>query len=77
MEVKRRTFMGNEGSYITVVGLTSKDDKKFTVELFSDTAEDAYVKEMAVGKIFGEREDIKAIELIGTYKRVTLKVIGE
>ena len=63
--------------YVTLVELISTDDKKFTVELFSPSAEQAFFKEHALDRLFGERDDIKSTRLIGTFKRVNLRVIGE
>ena len=76
IEVKRLEKTTNN-AYVTLVMLTSTDDKKFTVELYSPSAEEAFIKELALGKLFGEREDVKEIQLVGTYKRVDLKVVGE
>lgn len=64
--------------YVTLVDATTvTDNKKFTVELYSTNAEEAYFKEKTFKKLFDTRTDIKNPELVGTFKRVTLKVIGE
>lgn len=67
-----------ELQYVTLVNAyTVADDKKFTVELYSTNAEEAYFKEKTFKKLFETRTDVKDPELVGTFKRVTLKVIGE
>ena len=64
--------------YVTLVDATTvTDNQKFTVELYSNSAEEAYFKEKTFTKLFDTRTDIKNPELVGTFKRVTLKVIGE
>lgn len=64
-------------AYVTLLRLTDKDNKSFTVELYSKDAEEAYLKEKAKDKLFAEKEEVKSVDLIGTFKRVELKVIGE
>ena len=67
-----------EFQYVTLVNAyTVADNKKFTVELYSKNAEEAYFKEKTFEKLFETRTDIQNPELVGTFKRVTLKVIGE
>lgn len=63
--------------FVTLVKLTDKNSKSFTMELFSRTAEEAYLKEKTVNSLVKVKEDIEKAELIGTYKRVELKVIGD
>lgn len=63
--------------FVTLVKLTDKNSKSFTMELFSRTAEEAYLKEKTVNSLVKVKEDIEKAELIGTYRRVELKVIGD
>lgn len=57
--------------YVTLVSITSNQDKVVTMELWSDTVEEAFAKEQTYKKI-EEQENIKSVQLIGTYKNVTL-----
>lgn len=63
--------------YVTLFSVTDVDGKTFTVELFSSNAEEAFFKEMAKDKLFAANNKIKNVSLVGTFKSVTLKVIGE
>ena len=71
--------MQKDGSetYVTIFRVTDVDNKSVTVELFSKHAEDAYLKEMAKDKLFESNDKIQNVELIGSYKKVELKVVGE
>ena len=66
-----------ELKFVTLVRMHSTDDKSFTIELYSKTAEEAYVKERTIDKLVETQSNIKRGELIGTYRRVALKVVGE
>lgn len=66
-----------EKQFVTILQITKKDGQSFTAEVYSDSAEQAYIKEKTYKTLVGTSEDYDAIELIGTYKKVSLKVIGE
>ena len=66
-----------ELKFVTLIRMHAEGDKSFTVELYSKSAEEAYVKEKTIDKLVETQSNIKKAELIGTFKRVTLKVIGE
>ena len=68
MEVKK---------FVTLFSVTDVDNKTFTVELFSDDAEEAYFKEKAKGKLFSSNDKIIDVSVLGTFRKVELKVIGE
>lgn len=70
-EVKAKT------RFVTLVRMVTTDNKPFTIELFSETAEQAYFKERTIDKIVEEQSNVDHGEIIGTYRRVELKVIGE
>lgn len=76
-EGKAQAQLEQTAGYVTLLRLFTKDEKSFILELFSETAEEAYLKEKSVQKIIDLREDVKAGVLLGTFKRTTLKIIGE
>lgn len=71
--------------FVTLLQVTATKDENnlafktphvFTVELYSETAEQAYFKERGYQKLF-EGKNVDKVELIGTYKKINLKVVGE
>ena len=62
---------------VTLVRMITKDNKPFTIELYSETAEQAYLKERTIDSIVEKQANVERGEIIGTYRRVDLKVVGE
>lgn len=67
----------NKTRFVTLVRMITKDNKPFTIELYSETAEQAYLKERTIDKIVEQQSNVERGEVIGTFKRVELKVVGE
>ena len=63
--------------FVTLIRMYADDNKNFTVEMYSKTAEEAYVKERTIDKVVEKQSNIKRAELIGTFRRVALKIVGE
>ena len=76
-EGKAQAHLEQTAGYVTLIRLFTHDEKSYILELFSETAEEAYLKEKATQKLIDLKEDVKAGVLLGSFKRTTLKVIGE
>lgn len=63
--------------FVTLFKMIPKEGKPFTVELYSLTAEEAYVKERTIDKLVETQSNIERAELIGTFRKVALKIVGE
>lgn len=69
--------VANDSKFVTLFKMFPKEGKPFTVELYSVTAEEAYIKERTINKLVETQGNVDHAELLGTFKRVNLKVVGE